>query len=57
MGGKASGANLRPPPTVNNFVAATGAATKSGWPMVVICCIRLNVFPPRRVRSANDKSH
>jgi hypothetical protein len=27
MGGKAGGANLRPPPTVNNFAAATGAAT------------------------------
>ena len=27
MGGEASGAKLRPPPTVNNFAAATGAAT------------------------------
>jgi hypothetical protein len=56
MGGKASGAKLRPPPTVNNFAAATGAAAGSGWRLVVISCIRLNVFPPRRARSANVKS-
>jgi hypothetical protein len=56
MGGKASGANLRPPPTVNNFAAATGAATGSGWLLIVISCIQLNVFPPRRVKSANVKS-
>jgi hypothetical protein len=36
MGGKASGANLGPPPTVNNFVAATGATTGSGWPLIFI---------------------
>jgi hypothetical protein len=40
MGGKASGANLRPPPTVNNFVAANGVATGSGWLLMVISCIR-----------------
>ena len=56
MGGEASGAKLRPLPTVNNFAAATGAATGSGWPWNVISCIRLNVFPPRRARSANVKS-
>ena len=56
MGGEASGANLRPPTTVNNFAAATGAATELGWPLMVISCIRLNVFPPRRARSANVKS-
>jgi len=42
--------------TVNNFAAATGAARGSGWPLVVISCIRLNVFPPRRARSANVQS-
>ena len=56
MGGEASGAKLRPRPTVNNFAAATGAAAGSGWPLVVISCIQLNVFPPRRARSANVKS-
>ena len=56
MGGEASGAKLRPLPTVNNFAAATGAATGSGWPWNVISCIRLNVFPPRRAKSANVKS-
>jgi hypothetical protein len=40
---------------VNNFAAATGAVTDSGWPMTVIFCIQ-SVFPPRRARSANDKS-
>ena len=46
MGGKASGANLRPPPTVNNFVAATSAVTDSGWPLIVISCIQLRFSRP-----------
>ncbi|MGB7745948.1 MAG: hypothetical protein WBN75_01505 [Verrucomicrobiia bacterium] len=42
MGGEARGAKLRPPPTVNNFAAATGATTGAGWLWMVISCIRLN---------------
>jgi hypothetical protein len=50
--------NLRPPTTVNNFAAATSTATGSGWPLVLISCIRLNVFPPRRagIDPLNDYS-
>jgi hypothetical protein len=57
MGGAAGRREVPAVPTVNNFAAATGAATELGWPLMVISCIRLNVFPPRRARSANVKSH
>ena len=56
IGGAAGRREAPAAPTVNNFAAATGAATGFGWPLVVISCIRLNVFPPRRARSANVKS-
>ena len=51
--GQASGANPGPQATVNNFAAASAANAGSGWPWAFIGCIRLDVFPPRRARSAN----
>jgi len=45
MGGKASGAKLRPPPTVNNFAAATGAAAGSGWRLVCHFLYPVKLFP------------
>jgi len=38
-------------PTVNNFVAASGATVDSGWLSIAISCIHRNVFPHRRARS------
>ena len=45
MGGEASGAKLRPLPTVNNFAAATGAATGSGWPLDCHFLYPVKCFP------------
>jgi hypothetical protein len=40
IGGAAGRREAPAVPTVNNFAAATGAATGSGWLLVVIGCIR-----------------
>jgi hypothetical protein len=43
-------------PTGNNFVAVNGAAAEFEWPAGLISDIRAMVFPPRRAKSANDRS-
>ena len=53
--GPASGAKLRPQTTVNNFAAASRASVLH-WLFDSIGRYSLFVFPPRRVRSANDQS-
>lgn len=56
MGGAADRQQFAAAPTVNNFAAATAATTDSGWPLILISCIRLTGFPHRRARSVNDQS-
>jgi hypothetical protein len=46
IGGAAGRREAPAVPTVNNFVAATGATAGTGWPLVVISCIRLKFSRP-----------
>jgi hypothetical protein len=57
MGGKAGAIEYRPQPTVNNFAGAGAPHQDSDGFRDSFPLSASSVFPPRRVRSANVKSH